>query len=40
MVKIKEDNIAEAKSAFEKAVEYDNSNLISEETLKLLSNLK
>jgi len=40
MVKMKEDNIAEAKSAFEKAVEYDNSNLISEEALKLLSNLK
>ncbi|MGI6484119.1 MAG: tetratricopeptide repeat protein [Candidatus Dojkabacteria bacterium] len=40
MVKMKENDIAEAKSAFEKGVEYDNSNLISEEALKLLSNLK
>lgn len=40
MVKMKENDIVGAKSAFEKGIEYDNSNLISEEALKLLSNLK
>ncbi len=40
MLKMKENDITEAKSAFEKGVEYDISNLVSEEALKLLSNLK
>ena len=40
MFKIKESDIEGAKSSFEKGIEYDLTNSISEEALKLLSNLK
>lgn len=40
MVKMKENDIVGAKSSFEKGIEYDYSNMVSDEALKLLSNLK
>lgn len=40
MLKVKENDIEGAKSSFERGIEYDLSNVISQEALKLLSNLK
>ena len=40
MLKVKESDIEGAKSSFERGIEYDLSNVISQEASKLLSNLK
>lgn len=40
MLKIKENDVEAAKSSFEKGIEYDNNDSISDEASKLLSNLR